>query len=209
MIQITINPLDEGRYERFNLATSWEARQDSLKAHPDFRPRELVIGRVATKSTEPLQSLKDGRELLVPDSILERRLDLFRAISQHCRQSGPKTLLFAGRTGNRTLHGTPRNLPNNGVVLATPLAEEQHVISHSMNNPFNYMYYRSRHFRGTEPFVPALAVFDGSRLQSANGNGHDKTSWKSKTGNPLGALAALYYFSPNDFAFFSKSPSFK
>ncbi|MFZ1484243.1 MAG: hypothetical protein WAS36_04500 [Candidatus Saccharimonadales bacterium] len=71
------------------------------------------------------------------------------------------------------------------------------------------MYHRYRNFQGSELFAPALAVFDGSKLQLADGNGHDKTSWKSKTGNPLGALAALYYFSPNDFAFFSKSPSFK
>jgi hypothetical protein len=200
MTKIAISPLDASNYERFDMERSWDLRQKKIEPYIYCWPKEFVIGRLATETTDFTQESTAARESYEPDNILEQRLDLFRAISEHCRRNGPGEPLLVGRTGSRTLYGKPPGLRKDR-IWASPIALVEQELDSDTNGPFRYMHRRFTNYQGNDSFVPGLAVFDGSKLEPANGNRHDDTVWISKTWDTLGALVALHYFSPKDFTF--------
>lgn len=68
----------------------------------------------------------------------------------------------------------------------------------SMNNPFYYMLTRARDWKdSSHPYIPAMALLDGAKLEPTTGNSVDKTSWKAPDGDSVeSALSALYFFDP-------------
>jgi len=200
---ISITDLNKESFIDFDSNVSWEQRLEAKKAHPDFHPREFLIGRVALNTDNLLAKILQQRQLAEPEGIAGTRKSLMNSMLQHTSEVGPQLPLFSGRGGNRPLDGEPMRVSNDGRLWGTSPALFRETLGTTMNNPFHYIRHKSRRFdaseHGGEPFVPVIAVFDQELLTEAEGNAVDKTSWRIRHGSPLGAVASMYYFSPEHF----------
>ena len=200
---ISIDELSEDNLSCLASSLSWEQRIEVKKIHPEFQPREFLIGRVALSSENVVARIMQQRLLAETEGVIGTRKDLMEAILQHTSETGPAHPLFSGRGGNMPLRGEPMRIPDDERLWGTSPWLFRETLAVRMNNPFNYIKYRHQNFDASEyegePFVPLIAVFDQDLLVETEGNIIDETSWKMKHGSPLGAVASTYYFNPNHF----------
>lgn len=196
---ITIAPLAEV-YTEFDAATDWEERTN-LQAAEGFSPDEFCLGlKEVSLGEDPIRWLASQNR---PKNLLQSRVGLLGTMLAHAESEMPDAnLAYSGRNGAQTLcSGAPFRTPEDGRVWATPASTWKQCIGESFNNPFSYLLARQRRCQGrAEPFVPMIAAFDTDKLELADGNRYDKTSWKARPGQTiLGSIACLYYFNPKSF----------
>lgn len=210
---ISVESLNAANFAKFKLPVTWGERQFLLDANPGYLPREYLIGRIAVNlttvdadtSTSLMNVLIQQSELSGSENILSIRRRLLYAILGHNTTFGVENPIYSGRSGNDPIRGVPLRIAKNGVVWGVTQDLWRESISDSFNNPFNYIYKRFINCDEAERkvFVPTIAVFDMDKLSPCEGNRFDNTSFQAGEGlkSPIEALASLYYFDPDSFAF--------
>jgi hypothetical protein len=185
-----IDPLDQESYQDFKTEISWDER-DSAVHKLGMSAYEFVIG---CKRANPPPYLSD--QLREPESILANRRQIMESLIDHATEVLKIDIpVFSGRNGYPLLHNAQApNLGRRDLIWATPTRIFRESIGSTMNNPFNYLYIKSRNV--PDFFTPMIAVYDSNNLIPTNHNSYDMTSWRTKKDSVLDAVAALYYFKP-------------